>query len=64
MLWKSIVSKSLSEKRKKKNSGSDAGFAQWYIGVTIHKGSNFILIVVARAISNFSKNHTFLICRF
>ena len=33
MLWKSIVSKSLSEKRKKKNSGSDAGFAQWYIGV-------------------------------
>ena len=35
MLWKSIVSKSLSEKRKKKNSGSDAGFAQWYIGVSI-----------------------------
>jgi hypothetical protein len=33
VLWKSIVSKSLSEKRKKKNSGSDAGFAQWYIGV-------------------------------
>ena len=30
----------------------------------IHTGSNFILIVVARAISNFSKNHTVLICKF
>ena len=28
-----------------------------------HTGSNFILIVVARAISNFSKNDTFLISR-
>ena len=28
-----------------------------------HTGSNFILIVVARAISNFSKNHTVLICK-
>ena len=26
-------------------------------------GSNFFLIVVARAISNSSKNHTFLVCR-
>ena len=40
MLWKSIVSKSLSEKRKKKNSGSDAGFVQWYIGVTIVQKSD------------------------
>ena len=30
---------------------------------TKHTGSNFILIVVARAISNFSKNHTFLMSR-
>ena len=29
----------------------------------IHTGSNFILIAVARAISNFSKNDTFLISR-
>ena len=28
-----------------------------------HTGSNFFLIVVARAISNSSKNHSFLICR-
>ena len=28
-----------------------------------HTGSNFFLIVVARAISNSSKNHTFLVCR-
>ena len=28
-----------------------------------HTGSNIILIVVARAISNFNKNHTVLICR-
>ena len=30
---------------------------------TIHTSSNFFLIVVARAISNSSKNHSFLICR-
>ena len=30
---------------------------------TLHTGSNFFLIVVARAISNSSKNHSFLICR-
>ena len=29
----------------------------------LHTGSNFILIVVARAIPNSSKNHTFLVCR-
>ena len=31
--------------------------------LVVHTGSNFILIVVARAISNFSKNHTVLICK-
>ena len=31
--------------------------------MTKHTGSNFILIVVARAISNFSKNDTFLMSR-
>ena len=31
--------------------------------VRFHTGSNFILIVVARAISNFSKNDTFLMSR-
>ena len=33
-------------------------------GFPMHTGSNFIVIVVARAISNFGKNHTVLICRF
>ena len=33
------------------------------VAVTNHTGSNFILMVVARAISNFSKNYTFLISR-
>ena len=30
---------------------------------TFHTGSNFILILIARAISNFSKNDTFLMSR-
>ena len=57
----SIPKRILTRRRKKKHFNITL-----YIAVsaqTYHTGSNFILIVIARAISNFSKNHTVLICR-
>ena len=45
------------------SSQNFSSFGQLLFLTPHHTGSNFFLIVVARAISNSSKNHTFLVCR-
>ena len=58
-----FVTKIVLTSTVRKNCSSDREKLLKFEVEGYHTGSNFILIVVARAISNFSKNDTFLMSR-